>query len=55
MNFEHILYDVDDRISTITLNRPENLNAWTPTMMSDMLRALDAADADDDVRVVMLS
>ena len=55
MDFEQIVYDVTDRIATITLNRPENLNAWTHTMMRDMVRALDAADGDDDVRVVIVT
>jgi enoyl-CoA hydratase/carnithine racemase len=55
MEFEQILYDVDDRIATITLNRPEMLNAWTPVMMAEIIQALDMADADDSVRVVVFT
>lgn len=55
MKFEHILYEVDDRVAVITLNRPEMLNAWTLTMMENILDALDLADRDDDVRVVIFT
>ena len=47
--FETILYDVDDGIATITLNRPDKLNAFTAQMMADMIAAFDLTDADDDV------
>src|ERR1700683_1727335 len=53
--FETILYDVADRIATITLNRPDRLNAFTTQMMVDMIAAFDHADADDDVRVVIVT
>ena len=53
--FETILYDVDDGIATITLNRPDKLNAFTTQMMVDMIAAFDATDADDDVRVVIVT
>jgi len=49
MNYEQILYSVDDRVLTLTLNRPEKLNAFTAQMLAEMLDALDRADADDDV------
>ncbi len=55
MNYEHIIYTVEDRIATITLNRPEALNAWTPIMMDEILQALDRADNDDMVRVVIFT
>ena len=55
MKYEQIMYDVDDRIATITLNRPEALNAWTPLMMEEILDALDRADNDDEVRVVIFT
>jgi enoyl-CoA hydratase/carnithine racemase len=55
MEFEHITYAVEDRIATITLNRPEMMNAWTTTMMDNILAALDLADDDDDVRVVIFT
>jgi enoyl-CoA hydratase/carnithine racemase len=53
--FETILYDVDDGIATITLNRPERLNAFTGQMMVDMIAAFDAIDADDAVRAVIVT
>jgi enoyl-CoA hydratase/carnithine racemase len=53
--FETILYDVEDGIATITLNRPDKLNAFTTGMMHDMIAAFDATDADDDVRVVIVT
>ena len=53
--FETILYDVDEGIATITLNRPDKLNAFTGQMMADMIKAFDLTDADDDVRVVIVT
>ena len=53
--FEQILYDVADHIATITLHRPEKLNAFTGTMMREMISAFDRADVDDDVRVVIVT
>jgi enoyl-CoA hydratase/carnithine racemase len=53
--FETILYDVADGIATITLNRPDRLNAFTSQMMVDMIAAFDAIDADDEVRVVIVT
>ena len=53
--FETILYDVEDGIATLTLNRPERLNAFTGQMMADMIEAFDLIDADDDVRVVIVT
>jgi enoyl-CoA hydratase/carnithine racemase len=53
--FETILYDVADGIATITLNRPERLNAFTTQMMLDMIAAFDLSDADDAVRVVIVT
>lgn len=54
-DYEQIRYDVDDGILTITLSRPDKLNAFTPLMMTELLAAFDAADADDDVRVVIMT
>jgi enoyl-CoA hydratase/carnithine racemase len=54
-SFETILYDVADGIATITLNRPDKLNAFTGQMMVDMIAAFDAIDADDDVRAVIVT
>lgn len=55
MSFNTILYDVDDNILTITLNRPEKLNAFNGEMCSDLIRAFDMSDADDDVRAVIIT
>jgi len=53
--YEEILYDVEDRILTITLNRPDRLNAFTRTMMSELIDAFDNADRDDNVRAVIVT
>jgi enoyl-CoA hydratase/carnithine racemase len=53
--FETLLYAVDDGIATITLNRPDKLNAFTNGMMLDMIAAFDATDADDAVKVVIIT
>ena len=53
--FETILLDVADSIATITLNRPERLNAFTTQMMVDLIAAFDATDADDQVRCVIVT
>ena len=50
---EEILYEVSDPVATITLNRPEMLNAFNGGMMRDILAAFDAADADDDVHAII--
>ena len=50
--YEQILYDVDDPVATITLNRPERLNAWTDRMGAEVRHAL--AQAEDDPRVVAI-
>jgi enoyl-CoA hydratase/carnithine racemase len=55
MEFEEILYEVENHVLTITLNRPERLNAFTPTMGKELIQAFDAADADDDVRAVVVT
>ncbi|MBS3651989.1 crotonase/enoyl-CoA hydratase family protein [Pseudaminobacter sp. 19-2017] len=54
MSFENILYSVDDRIATIALNRPDRLNAVSEAMIDEIIAALDRADTDDDVRVVVV-
>src|SRR5437764_13637497 len=53
--YETIEYAVDDGIATITLNRPEALNAFTGQMMSEMIDAFDQIDADDSVRAVVVT
>jgi enoyl-CoA hydratase/carnithine racemase len=55
MDFQEILYEVEDSILTITLNRPDRLNAFTPTMGQEVIDALDRADADDDVRAIVFT
>src|SRR6476469_8832262 len=55
MDYSQILYDVADHVATITLNRPEALNAFTGTMMNEIIDALDHTDADDDVRAVIFT
>jgi enoyl-CoA hydratase/carnithine racemase len=55
MEFEQITADVADRVLTITLNRPERLNAWTSTMGRELIEAFDRADADDEVRAVIVT
>jgi enoyl-CoA hydratase/carnithine racemase len=55
MDYSTILYDVKDNILTITLNRPEKLNAFTRDMMAEMIDALDQADADDSVRAIIVT
>ncbi len=52
---EQIRTDLQDRVLTITLNRPERLNAWTPVMMRELIEAFDRADADDEVRAVVVT
>ena len=55
MEFEQILCKVDDRVATVTLNRPDKLNAWTVTMMEDLIKAFDILDNDDEVRVIIVT
>ncbi len=55
MDFEQIIVDVSDGIMTITLNRPERLNAWTAKMADELIEAFDRADADDEVRAVIMT
>ena len=55
MDYQEILYAVDEKVLTITLNRPEKLNAFTGRMMFEVLDALDRADADDDVRAIIFT
>ncbi|RVX42906.1 enoyl-CoA hydratase/carnithine racemase [Nonomuraea polychroma] len=55
MPFSEIDYDVDDRVATITLNRPDRLNAFTFAMRGELIEAFDLADADDEVRAVVVT
>lgn len=55
MEYTQIVYDVEDRVATITLDRPDKMNAFTATMMSEMIDAFDRVDADDGVRAVIVT
>ena len=55
MEYTQIIYEVDDNVATITLNRPDKLNAFTGTMMYELIDAFDQVDADDDVRAVIVT
>jgi enoyl-CoA hydratase/carnithine racemase len=54
-SFETLLYAVEDGLATITLNRPEKMNAFTTRMRDDLIAAFDATDADDAVRAVIVT
>ncbi len=53
--YEQIIYEKSDGIATITLNRPERMNAFTPIMLDEWLAALTDAHTDDEVRAVILT
>ena len=53
--YEDILYEVSERIATITMNHPERMNALTPTMQAEIHSAFDRADKDPDVKVIILT
>ena len=55
MIFETILYEVAVNVATITLNRPDRLNAFNRQMMAELIAALDLSDADDNVRCVIFT
>ena len=55
MDYQQIIYDIDEGILTITLNRPDKLNAFTGQMMTEMINALDRADADDTVKAIIVT
>ena len=55
MEFECILYDVKDKVLTITLNRPDRLNAYTGQMQSNLIEAFDKAGKDDDIRAIIVT
>ena len=54
-NYETILYAVEDRVLTITLNRPDRMNAFTRKMALELIDAFDRADADDEVRAIIVT
>src|SRR5271165_3286105 len=55
MDFEQIAIEVADGVLTITLNRPERLNAWTAQMALELRAAFDGADDDDEVRAIIVT
>jgi 2-(1,2-epoxy-1,2-dihydrophenyl)acetyl-CoA isomerase len=55
VDYEQIKYESKDGILTITLNRPDKLNAFTGKMLSELLDAMDRADRDDDVRAIVFT
>jgi enoyl-CoA hydratase/carnithine racemase len=55
VDFNELRYEVADQILTITLDRPDRLNAFTATMGRELIEAFDLADADDDVRAVIVT
>ncbi len=52
---QHITTDVADQVLTITLNRPDKLNAFTRQMRDELIEAFDRSDADDDIRAVIVT
>ncbi len=55
MDYQEILYTVNDKVACLTLNRPDRLNAWTPRMALEVRDALHAAADDGGVRVIILT
>lgn len=55
MSYTQISLDIDGPIATITLNRPEKMNAFTNTMMQEICDALDKTDSDDAIRAVIVT
>ena len=55
MGYSQINYEVSEKIATITLNRPDKLNAYTRTMAGEIADAMDRADGDDGVRAVIFT
>jgi len=55
MSYTTILYDVSEGVATVTLNRPDRMNAWTDTMAAELSAALVACNEDDAVRAVVLT
>ncbi|MDZ7678709.1 MAG: crotonase/enoyl-CoA hydratase family protein [Acidimicrobiales bacterium] len=55
MEYQQIAYDVEDRVATVILDRPDRLNAFTGRMVHELLDVFDRIDADDDVRAVIVT
>ncbi|HOB12351.1 MAG TPA: crotonase/enoyl-CoA hydratase family protein [Syntrophomonadaceae bacterium] len=55
MDYQQIKYEVEDRILTITLNRPARMNAYTEVMREELIDAINCAEADDEVRAIIVT
>jgi enoyl-CoA hydratase/carnithine racemase len=55
VNLSTVLYDVNDGVAIVTLNRPDAMNAWTPQLSDELSLAMGQADADDSVRAVVVT
>ena len=55
MSYETIIYEKEEHICTITLNRPHRLNAISRQVITELTQALDEIEKDDEIRVVILT
>ena len=55
MEFENILLDIDGKIATVTLNRPQSLNALNGKLISEVSQALDQLESDNNIRVIIIT
>ena len=55
MNYESLIYTVEDRVATLTLNRPDRHNALSQALVDEIMAAVAEADADPEVRVLILT
>ena len=55
MAYSQILFEVEDRVATITLNRPEQMNTWTSVMSGELSQAMHRCNEDDEIRAVVLT
>lgn len=55
MKYEQVKYEIEDRILTLTLNRPERMNTYTEVMRAELVDAMGRAEADDNVRVIIVT
>jgi len=55
MGYEHILFEVNDGVALVTLNRPEAMNTWTAVMATELTDAMQRSDDDDAIRAVVLT
>ena len=55
MSYQDLLYSVDEKVATITLNRPDRMNALSRSLEAEIYQAMDEADADRSVRAIILT